>query len=93
MSKKRKFTHKAQSADLMVKLLVAGIEGLEFFTNEFIKYAPVYQRLAQLSDLCPVVPRVAEHVLQRLVMNEEMGTRIRKSRVKRKKMSTIDKNK
>ena len=67
----------------MVKLLVAGIEGLELFTNEFIKYAPVYQRLAQLSDLRPVVPGVAEHVLQRLVMNEDTANASEKKKIRR----------
>lgn len=50
----------------MAELLVTGIEGLEFFTDEFIKYASVYQRLTQLSDLRPVVSGVAKDALQRL---------------------------
>lgn len=50
----------------MVELLKARVEGFEFFANELIKYAPVYERLTQLPDLSPVVPGVAEHVLQRL---------------------------
>lgn len=63
----------------MVELLVAGVEGLQFFTNEFIKNAPVDQSLTQLSDLRPVVPGVAERALQGLVgrWEEETGTSMR----------------
>lgn len=68
-----KQTH--EGADLVVELLVTGIEGFQFFTNEFVQYAPVYQCLTQLSDLRPVVPRVTQRTLQRLVMDGEMGER------------------
>lgn len=59
----------------MVEMLKARVESFEFFANEFIKNAAVYERLTQLSDLCPVVPRVAEHILQRL--EGETGRQVR----------------
>lgn len=65
-----------QGPDLVVELLVTGIEGLQFFTNEFVQYAPVYQCLTQLSDLRPVVPRVTKCTLQRLVVNGQMEKRV-----------------
>lgn len=58
---------------LVVELLVAWIEGLKLFTDELIQNAPIYQGLPQLSDLCPVVPRMPERTLQRLVENRKMG--------------------
>lgn len=50
----------------MVELLVARVEGLQLFANEFVQNAPVDQRLTQLPDLRPVVPGVTQRALQRL---------------------------
>lgn len=58
---------------LVVELLVTWIEGLKLFTDELIQNAPINQSLPQLSDLCPVVPRMSERTLQRLVENRKMG--------------------
>lgn len=60
------FVKKKKSADLVVELLVARVEGLQLFANEFVQNAPVYQRLTQLPDLRPVVPGVTQRALQRL---------------------------
>lgn len=60
-----------QSPDLVVELLVARVKGLQFFTNEFIQYAPVYQRLTQLPDLRPVVPGMTKRALERLQVEEK----------------------
>lgn len=59
-------TKKEKSPDLVVELLVAGVKGLQLLANEFVQNAPVYQRLTQLPDLRPVVPRVTQRALQRL---------------------------
>lgn len=58
--------------DLVVQLLVAGIEHVQFLTDEVVQDAAVHQRLAQLPDLRPVVRGVPQHALQRLVADAEM---------------------